>query len=99
MDKKQPMNAKIVDGNTVEITHSFSLDAVMEKAKEEFIHQHYDSYYGNDLREAVTKKFMEKYGDQVVEELKEKLLTGWVEVFKSEVLKKALQEVMSGRNY
>jgi hypothetical protein len=62
-----------------------------------------DYTYRNSLNEIICQKlankFMEKYGNQVIKELKTRLLTEWVDVFKSKVLQQAMRAVMEDKNY
>lgn len=90
------MNIKMLDENKVEVTHILDLEKVIKDWDDHFV----DDYHTkNELIREIAVYFVEKHGESMVSQLKEKLMGEWAETFKSEVLQKALQQVMNKKDY
>lgn len=83
------MKIKILDGDKIKVENIVDIKEFVEKNEYTF---------RNGMEKEISKRiadyFMKKYGNEIVEKLKDKMLTEWVEVFKSKVLQEALKRVM-----
>ena len=92
------MEVELLEGNKLKVTKIFDLNEKFDSYYEELFKKGFDSFQ-REMVEVLAKDFMKKYGDTITDQLKEKMLTDWVKVFESDVLQKALKEVMNKNNY
>ena len=92
------MEIKDLGEGKIQVTEIIDFKNSFRKWSDDLISGSYD--FRGKVTDLISQEFMKTHGKEIVDSLKEKMLTEWVDLFKSEVLKNALKKVMEpDKNY